>query len=112
MSESHPQAELAPRDVVSRAVFERMVATEDTSVYLDLSELDRDPHAVFPGISAICVFFGRDIAREPSPVRPGCHSPGGGPPVGQWAQGGGGLIPAVPDRLGRCLMPGLVEGQT
>ena len=74
----HPDAELAPRDVVSRAVFRRMVATEDTSVYLDLSDLDGDPHELFPGISRTCRFFGIDIARDPVPVRPGAHYQIGG----------------------------------
>ncbi|MCP3918348.1 MAG: L-aspartate oxidase [bacterium] len=73
MPDAHPEAELAPRDVVSRAAFERMVATDDTSVYLDLSEIDRDPHRLFPRISHICRFFGIDIARDPIPVRPGAH---------------------------------------
>lgn len=68
-----PGAELAPRDVVSRAIFERMVATQDTNVYLDLSSVKGDPHALFPGISRICRYFGIDIARDPVPVRPGAH---------------------------------------
>jgi len=68
-----PGAELAPRDVVSRAIFERMVATQDTSVYLDLSSVKGDPHTLFPGISRICRYFGIDIARDPVPVRPGAH---------------------------------------
>ena len=78
MPHYHEAAELAPRDVVSRAVFERMVETADTSVYLDLSEIDRDPHQLFPGISKICQFFGIDIARDPVPVRPGAHYMVGG----------------------------------
>lgn len=78
MPEFHPQAELAPRDVVSRAVFSVMVATNDTSVYLDLSDVDGDPHVLFPGISRICRFFGIDIARDPVPVRPGAHYQVGG----------------------------------
>jgi len=69
----HEAAELAPRDVVSRAVLQRMVATGDTSVYLDLSEVDGDPHRLFPGISRICGYFGIDISRDPVPVRPGAH---------------------------------------
>ncbi|TAJ16152.1 MAG: L-aspartate oxidase [Planctomycetota bacterium] len=78
MPDYHRDAELAPRDVVSRAVFDRMVATGDTSVYLDLRELATDPHALFPGISTICRFFGIDIARDPIPVRPGAHYMVGG----------------------------------
>ena len=78
MPDFHPAAELAPRDVVSRAVSARMVATHDTSVYLDLSRIQEDPHVLFPGISRICRFFGIDIARDPVPVRPGAHYMVGG----------------------------------
>ena len=73
MPEAHPDAELAPRDVVSRAVFRQMIKTNDTNVYLDLSEVDADPHVLFPGISKMCNFFGIDIAKDPVPVRPGAH---------------------------------------
>jgi L-aspartate oxidase len=73
MPEYHPSAELAPRDVVSRACFDRMVKTADTSVYLDLSDLESDPHRLFPGISRICGYFRIDIAKDPIPVRPGAH---------------------------------------
>jgi len=92
MPEFHPAAELAPRDVVSRAVFDSMLATDDTSAYLDLSGLDRDPHVAFPGISSTCEFFGIDIATDPIPVRPGCHYQVGGLKV---------------DRCGRTSIPGL-----
>ena len=92
MPKYHPQAELAPRDVVSRAVFERMVSTNDTNVYLDLSDVVGDPHQAFPGISEICRFFGIDIARDPIPVRPGAHYMVGGLEV---------------DSEGRCSVPGL-----
>lgn len=78
MRDFHPDAELAPRDVVSRAAFDRMVETADTSVYLDLSDIAGDPHKLFPGISRICRFFGIDIAAEPIPVRPGAHYSIGG----------------------------------
>lgn len=92
MPKVHPEAELAPRDVVSRGVFDSMLATDDTSAYLDLSGLDRDPHIAFPGISSICRFFGIDIATDPIPVRPGCHYQVGGLRV---------------DRAGRTDVPGL-----
>lgn len=78
MKDAHPDADLAPRDVVSRACFSRMVATEDTSVYLDLSEVHGDPHLLFPVVSRICGLFGIDIARDPVPVRPGAHYMVGG----------------------------------
>lgn len=121
MPEFHPAAELAPRDVVSRAVFARMVATNDTSVYLDLSGLEADPHMLFPGISRICRFFGIDIAHDPVPVRPGAHYMVGGLMVdvdgrtnvpGLWAVGecaSSGLHGA--NRMGsNSLLEGLVLG--
>jgi L-aspartate oxidase len=73
MVDEHPLAELAPRDVVSRAILRRMVALGDTHVYLDLSTVPGDPHKLFPSISRICGGFDIDIAREPIPVRPGAH---------------------------------------
>ena len=92
MREAHPDADLAPRDVVSRACFRRMVETGDTSVYLDLSEVEGDPHALFPSISRTCRMFGMDIARDPIPVRPGAHYFVGGVQV---------------DGEGRSSLPGL-----
>lgn len=73
MLDVHPNAELAPRDVVSRAILDRMVATDDTHVYLDLSHIDGDPHQLFPSISRICRSFDIDVAKDPVPVRPGAH---------------------------------------
>ena len=122
MPEYHASAELAPRDVVSRACFDRMVRTGDTNVYLDLSELDRDPHQLFPGISRICRYFRIDIAKDPIPVRPGAHYMIGGVRVdsdgrtsveGLWAVGecaSTGLHGA--NRMGsNSLLEGLVLGE-
>jgi L-aspartate oxidase len=78
MAQFHPDAELAPRDVVSRAVAQRMAETGDTNVYLDLSHVQGDPHELFPGISRTCRYFGIDIARDLIPVRPGLHYMVGG----------------------------------
>lgn len=74
MPAAHPLAELAPRDDVSRAIVERMVATNHPNVYLDLSHLDADRvRRRFPSIDEVCRGFGLDIARDPIPVRPGAH---------------------------------------
>ena len=121
MPEYHPDAELAPRDVVSRAVFDRMVRTGDTSVYLDLSEIDGDPRELFPSIARTCGLFGIDIANDPVPVRPGLHYMIGGVRVdldgrtdvpGLWATGecaSTGLHGA--NRMGsNSLLEGLVLG--
>lgn len=73
MTEVHPDAELAPRDVVSRAILDRMVETGDTHVYLDLCDVQGDPHQLFPSISRICQSFDINVAKDPVPVRPGAH---------------------------------------
>ncbi|MEM9380308.1 MAG: L-aspartate oxidase [Planctomycetota bacterium] len=122
MPDAHADAELAPRDVVSRAVSRRMAATQSTSVGLDLSGVDRDPHVAFPGISRICRFFGIDIAKDPIPVRPGAHYMIGGLAVdddgrtsvpGLWAVGecaSTGLHGA--NRMGsNSLLEGMVVGE-
>lgn len=73
MPDAHPMAELAPRDVVSRAILERMVATNDTHVYLDLRAVEGDPRVMFPSIARICATFDIDLTVDPIPVRPGAH---------------------------------------
>jgi L-aspartate oxidase len=88
----HPMADLAPRDVVSRAILERMVATNDTHVYLDLSGIEGNPHELFPSIARICSTFDLDLASDSIPVRPGAHYFLGG---------------AATDAEGRTNIPGL-----
>ncbi|MDG2029997.1 MAG: L-aspartate oxidase [Phycisphaerales bacterium] len=92
MPELHPDAELAPRDVVSRAVMDRIIHSGRTNVFLDFSSVASNPHELFPGISRICNFFGIDIARDPVPIRPGAHYMVGGIEV---------------DSEGRTCVPGL-----
>ena len=92
MDAAHPMAELAPRDVVSRAILDRMVATNDTHVYLDLSGIDGDVRRMFPSIARICATFDLDLAKDPIPVRPGAHYFLGG---------------AATDLDGRTSVPGL-----
>ncbi|MEQ8789651.1 MAG: L-aspartate oxidase [Pirellulaceae bacterium] len=97
MPEYDPRGELAPRDVVSQAIVNRMEATRHPSVYLDLSHLDAaSMRQRFPGISQACAKFGIDITRDPIPVRPGAHYMVGGVTVdvegrtslpGLWAAG-------------------------
>ena len=74
----HPDADLAPRDIVSRAIADRMRQTGDTNVYLDLADVDGDPTKLFPGIAEACGRFGLNIARDAIPVRPGAHYMVGG----------------------------------
>lgn len=79
MLKDDPRAELAPRDVVSRAIFRTMERTQHSNVYLDLSHLPRDLVMTrFPGIAKVCRSFGLDIAKDRIPVRPGAHYMVGG----------------------------------
>ncbi len=70
----HPDGELAPRDVVSRAIFTHLQKTGDSNVYLDLSVI---PEAKiryrFPNIIRVCQKWGIDIFNEPIPVAPAAH---------------------------------------
>jgi L-aspartate oxidase len=67
--------ELAPRDVVSRAIFQEMAASGEASVYLDLApvaaKLDLDSH--FPTVMAACRAEGLDPHHQPIPVVPAAH---------------------------------------
>lgn len=74
MSEYHPDLELAHRDVVSRAITDRMLKTNHSCVYLDLTHLN--PSLInerFPNIRKVCAGFGLDLSKDQIPVRPGAH---------------------------------------
>jgi L-aspartate oxidase len=74
MPEVDKRAELAPRDVVARAIVRSMEQTQHPSVCLDLSHLDSDlVRRRFPGIDKVCRSFGLDITHDLIPVRPGAH---------------------------------------
>jgi L-aspartate oxidase len=77
MASYHPSAELAPRDIVTRAIWNEM--RQGQSVFLDLSHLK--PTFVkerFPTIDKTCRAFGIDIARDKIPVAPAAHYMMGG----------------------------------
>lgn len=79
MPDYDPRAELAPRDVVSRAISDQMVKTDSSNVFLTLRHLDAEEmKARFPGIYSTCKTFGIDITRDRIPVRPGAHYMMGG----------------------------------
>lgn len=74
MTRYHPDAELAPRDAVSRSIVKEMERTGESCVYLDLT--GRDPAALrarFPRIYDTCLHFGFDLARDRVPVHPSAH---------------------------------------
>src|SRR6201996_3234341 len=77
MRRYHRQLELAPRDVVARAITREGMGThpgEVLPVYLDMRHVTGiDLNARFPGISAFLHQHGLDLARNPIPVRPAAH---------------------------------------
>jgi L-aspartate oxidase len=76
MERYHPLLELAPRDVVARAITrEGMGAApgEVRLVYLDMRHIEMDLHQRFPGISAFLAQHGLDLGRDLIPVRPAAH---------------------------------------
>jgi L-aspartate oxidase len=74
MKEYHKAAELAPRDIVSRAILTQMRKTESTHVYLDVRHFDKAYFAKrFPQINELLESFDIDITRDLIPVRPSAH---------------------------------------
>jgi len=95
MPKYHGMAELAPRDVVARAIAHELevVRSSEAVVYLDLTHLDADHiRKRFPRIHATCLRHNIDITADLVPVRPAAH----------YAMGG-----VQTDLEGRTTLPGL-----
>ena len=93
MDRFDPRAELAPRDIVARAIDHEMKRLGADCLHLDVSHLDADKvETHFPNIRRRCLDFGIDITREPIPVVPAAHYTCGG---------------VVTDLDGRTDVPGL-----
>jgi L-aspartate oxidase len=79
MDRYHPMKEMAPRDVVARAIVTEMARTGMPHVFLDMTRLGEGfLRARFPRIYETCLQYGVNIAREPAPIRPAAHYAMGG----------------------------------
>lgn len=79
MPRYHEAAELAPRDVVARAIVAEMKRTATDLVFLDLTALEPDyVRKRFPRIYQTCLHYGIDITAELVPARPAAHYAMGG----------------------------------
>ncbi len=79
MKKYHPDAELAPRDIVARAILEEMISEKEDCVYLDISQKNEDYlRQRFPTINAYCMENKVDMTKGPIPVVPAAHYTCGG----------------------------------
>ena len=79
MPRYHSRAELAPRDIVARAIDNEMKVHGWDSVYLDISHRDADwIRGRFPTVYERCLGFGFDLTKGPVPVVPAAHYTCGG----------------------------------
>jgi L-aspartate oxidase len=90
MRAAHDDAELAPRDVVARAVYREL--TIGRGAFLDCRSLGTKLEEQFPTVFASCIAAGIDPTREPIPVAPAAHYHMGG---------------ILTDARGRCTVDGL-----
>jgi L-aspartate oxidase len=87
MRDLHPDAELAPRDVVARAIAAQMFAQQGRPVLLDATSLGEEfLRQRFPSIDAACRSRGLNWANEPVPVTPAAHYWMGGVRTDLWGR--------------------------
>jgi L-aspartate oxidase len=87
MEKYSEKKDLAPRDEVTRAIYEEMTNSNSSYVLLDLASYAKiDIPKRFPHIYKTCLEYGIDITREPIPVVPAAHYCCGGVLVDNWGK--------------------------
>ncbi len=87
MSNYHPKGELAPRDVVTRAIYEQLQKHSLECVYLDISHQSAEMvKKHFPTIYSKCLEFNIDMTKTPIPVVPAAHYTCGGVVTDRYGQ--------------------------
>lgn len=79
MEKYHDLLELAPRDIVTRAILSEMLENGDKHVYLDATGIGKSEiEKRFPNILSTCIDYGIDMRVEPIPIVPAFHFSCGG----------------------------------
>ena len=86
MHSYHPQAELAPRDIVARAITDQMKKTKSDYVYLDATKIKDKFSQRFPTIYKNCLDLNINPEKEYIPVAPAAHYTMGGIKTDTWGQ--------------------------
>jgi L-aspartate oxidase len=87
MPDYDERAELAPRDIVARAIVTEMTRTRSDRVYLDVTHLRPERTAArFPQIMRYCAQYGLDITKDRIPVSPAAHYMMGGVRTNAWGE--------------------------
>ncbi len=87
MKRYHEAQELAPRDVVARAIVSEMHRTQSDFVYLDMTAKSEEfLKKRFPRIYATCQQYGLELATDMAPVRPAAHYAMGGVKTDLWGR--------------------------
>ena len=74
MEQYDKRKELAPRDIVTRAIFDEMKKTKKKNVYLDATHIGEEKFAArFPTINATCLEYGINPSKDYIPVSPSAH---------------------------------------